>query len=65
MRTIPSDVNRDGITMLFKRLNETDKSLNPQEIRNAEFNGLFLQVSEEVANNKILQSWDKKVESIF
>ncbi|PSV18163.1 hypothetical protein C0W59_02695 [Photobacterium kishitanii] len=60
VRTIPSDVNRDGITMLFKRLNETDKSLNPQEIRNAEFNGLFLQVSEEVANNKILQSWDKK-----
>ncbi|KKC98747.1 DUF262 domain-containing protein [Photobacterium halotolerans] len=60
VRTIPSDINREEITALFKRLNETDKSLNPQEIRNAEFNGLFLKASEEVADNKTLQSWDKK-----
>lgn len=59
VRIIPSDISRDDITALFKRLNETDKSLNPQEIRNAEFNGLFLKASEEVADNPILQSWDK------
>lgn len=59
VRTIPSDIDRDEITKLFKRLNETDKSLNPQEIRNAEFDGLFLKASESVADSPILQSWDK------
>lgn len=58
IRSIPSDVNRDEVIKLFKRLNETDKSLNPQEIRNAEFDGLFLKVSEEVANNPMFKSWD-------
>tara|TARA_R110000737_G_scaffold314184_1_gene323894 strand:- start:16739 stop:17776 length:1038 start_codon:yes stop_codon:yes gene_type:complete len=58
IRTIPSDINRDGITKLFKRLNETDKSLNPQEIRNSEFNGLFINASEEVANNSLFKSWN-------
>ncbi|MDT3281656.1 DUF262 domain-containing protein [Shewanella scandinavica] len=58
VRTIPSDIDRDEITKLFKRLNETDKSLNPQEIRNSEFNGLFIKASEEVANNPIFKKWD-------
>jgi hypothetical protein len=58
IRTIPSDFKRDEIVVLFKRLNETDKSLNPQEIRNAEFDGLFLKASEEVANNPLFNSWN-------
>jgi hypothetical protein len=58
IRTIPSDVSREEIILLFKRLNETDKSLNPQEIRNAEFDGLFLQASEEVANNRVFNKWN-------
>ncbi|UTV29012.1 DUF262 domain-containing protein [Photobacterium atrarenae] len=60
VRTIPSDIKREEITALFRRLNETDKSLNPQEIRNAEFNGLFLKASEKVADHPILKSWDRK-----
>ena len=58
IRTIPFDFKRDEIVVLFKRLNETDKSLNPQEIRNAEFDGLFLKASEEVANNPLFNSWN-------
>lgn len=45
VRTIPSDVSADQITDVFKRLNETDKSLNPQELRNAEFNGEFIKAA--------------------
>jgi len=49
-RTIPSDVTAEQITSIFRRLNETDRSLNPQELRNAEFNGAFIQAAEKVAN---------------
>lgn len=49
-RTIPSDVTSEQITSIFRRLNETDRSLNPQELRNAEFNGAFIKAAEEVAN---------------
>lgn len=48
VRTIPSDINSEQITDVFKRLNETDKSLNPQELRNAEFNGEFIKAAEAV-----------------
>ena len=49
-RTIPSDITAEQITSIFRRLNETDRSLNPQELRNAEFNGAFIRAAEEVAN---------------
>jgi hypothetical protein len=55
-RTIPSHVNRDEIVAIFLRLNETDKSLNPQELRNAEFNGEFISNIEEIAE---LPFWKK------
>ena len=45
IRLIPSEVSLDEITNMFLRLNSTDKSLNPQELRNAEFNGLFLKTA--------------------
>tara|TARA_R110002074_G_scaffold396334_1_gene585637 strand:+ start:2586 stop:3485 length:900 start_codon:yes stop_codon:yes gene_type:complete len=50
VRTIQSDVSIEQIQSIFTRLNETDKSLNPQEIRNAEFNGAFIQNAERVAD---------------
>jgi hypothetical protein len=50
VRTIPSSVGADEIVAIFRRLNETDKSLNPQELRNAEFNGLFIQTAEKIAD---------------
>ena len=49
-RTIPSHVNREQIVAMFLRLNETDKSLNPQELRNAEFNGEFVSNVERIAD---------------
>ncbi|MEJ5118300.1 DUF262 domain-containing protein [Gluconobacter cerinus] len=50
VRTIPSEVNEDQIRSIFRRLNETDRSLNPQELRNAEFNGKFIELSEKIAD---------------
>ena len=49
LRIILADVPRETIVKLFLRLNSTDKSLNPQELRNAEFNGMFLKTAEEIA----------------
>ena len=55
-RIIPSDVSLERIRVIFRRLNETDKSLNPQEIRHAEFDGEFIKVAETLAN---LPFWRK------
>ncbi|NFG28575.1 DUF262 domain-containing protein [Clostridium botulinum] len=49
MRVVKSEVSREDIVKLFLRLNSTDKSLNPQELRNAEFDGKFLKLANEVA----------------
>lgn len=49
---IPSEVSSEEIVKMFLRLNSTDKSLNPQELRNAEFNGKFLETAKEVAEYK-------------
>lgn len=57
-RTIPSDVTLDRIRVIFKRLNETDKSLNPQEIRHAEFDGEFIKVAESLANLPFWRKYD-------
>ncbi len=55
-RSIPSSTSETEIRHLFTRLNETDKSLNPQELRHARLQGTFLQASEEIAN---LDFWSK------
>jgi Protein of unknown function DUF262 len=49
-RMIPNTINKEEIVEIFLRLNETDKSLNPQELRNAEFNGLFIKNVEKLAD---------------
>jgi hypothetical protein len=56
VRTIPEEIDMEGIVTIFSRLNETDKSLNPQELRNAQFNGLFIQTVEVLAD---LPFWEK------
>lgn len=56
VRTIPSSVDIEKIRYIFKRLNETDRSLNHQEFRNAEFNGEFIKSAELIAN---LEFWHK------
>jgi hypothetical protein len=49
-RVINTDIERKYIVELFLRLNATDKTLNPQELRNAEFNGEFIKQAEEISN---------------
>lgn len=57
-RIIPNAVDLDQIVSIFKRLNETDKSLNPQEIRNAEFNGELITAAESITNNAFFSKFD-------
>jgi uncharacterized protein with ParB-like and HNH nuclease domain len=57
-RTIPSSTSREEIVRMFLRLNETDKSLNPQELRNAEFNGEFINNVERIADLDFWKNYD-------
>ena len=62
VRQFPQDVRREEIVKMFLRLNSTDKSLNPQELRNAEFDGKFLKNAQRISkldfwsNNKIFSA---------
>lgn len=56
IRFINSDVSLDDIKDLFLRLNRTNITLNPQELRNAEFNGEFIKLAAEISK---LKFWDK------
>ena len=58
VRTIPSSLSKDEIKKVFLRLNETDKSLNPQEKRNAEFSGLFAVTAEKLAEREFWNEWN-------
>lgn len=60
VRQLPQSVSRDEIVKMFLRLNSTDKSLNPQELRNAEFNGEFIDNAQKLA---MLDFW--KTNKIF
>jgi hypothetical protein len=50
IRFINEEVSYEDIVKMFLRLNSTDKALNPQELRHAEFDGLFLKTATEVAD---------------
>ena len=56
-RIIPSSLNQQNIRDIFTRLNETDKSLNPQELRNAQFNGEFIEAAVELAGMSCWKEW--------
>ncbi len=56
IRQVPQNVSKEEIVKMFLRLNSTDKSLNPQELRNAEFNGEFLKAAQEISE---LDFWEK------
>lgn len=62
VRRIPSDISEDEIRKIFARLNETDRSLNPQEMQHATLNGEFLNAALEVADceeMKVLEIFTK------
>ncbi|MGE7848186.1 DUF262 domain-containing protein [Bacillus cereus] len=52
VRIIDESVSEDDIRQLFLRLNATDKSLNPQELRNATFDGKFLETADRISLNE-------------
>lgn len=58
VRTIPPVIEIDQIRKIFKRLNETDRSLNPQEIRHAEFSGEFVKLAEQIADKDFWSYWE-------
>ncbi len=58
IRFIKQAVQRDDIVKMFLRLNRTSNALNPQELRNAEFDGEFLKASEEVASLPFWKKWN-------
>jgi uncharacterized protein with ParB-like and HNH nuclease domain len=56
-RIVPNTITRSQILAMFLRLNETDTSLNPQELRHAEFNGKFAKAAEQVAEFEFWKEW--------
>jgi hypothetical protein len=56
VRFIKVEVSRDDIVNMFLRLNSTTTTLNPQELRNAEYDGLFLRLSNELSK---LEFWEE------
>ena len=55
IRFIKEEVTREEIVKIFLRLNSTNTSLNPQELRNAEFNGEFIKLAEQISE---FSFWD-------
>lgn len=64
VRFVSDKVTRDEIVKMFLRLNSGNISLNPQELRNAAFNGKFIELSAEIAdhafwsNNRMFSATD-------
>lgn len=56
IRFISQRLNKDAIVNLFLRLNRTNATLNPQELRNAEFSGQFMELAGRVSE---LEFWSK------
>jgi hypothetical protein len=61
MNLISDAVSRAQIKKMFLRLNSTNMSLNPQELRHAEFDGEFIKVAERIANNPVWRENDIKL----
>lgn len=60
IRFVNDSVTRADVVTMFLRLNSTNMTLNPQELRNAEFEGLFIKSAAEISENKF---WEEH--SIF
>ncbi|BCV57747.1 DUF262 domain-containing protein [Shewanella algae] len=51
IRFIDESLSKENIVNLFLRLNRTNATLNPQELRNAEFSGLFIKLADEISKD--------------
>ncbi len=56
IRIVRQSVPREKIVQMFLRLNTNNMTLNPQELRNAEFEGEFMELAAELAD---MEFWDK------
>ena len=56
IRFIYNNVTKDEIKEMFLRLNSNNMTLNPQELRNAEFDRIIFKAFSEMSENKF---WDK------
>ncbi|TVU72750.1 GmrSD restriction endonuclease domain-containing protein [Cobetia crustatorum] len=56
VRIIRNSIEREKIVTMFLRLNSNNMTLNPQELRNAEFEGEFMKVAAELSE---LNFWEK------
>jgi len=56
VRVIRNTVPKEDIVNMFLKLNSNNLTLNPQELRNAEFNGEFIETIGELSE---LDIWDK------
>ena len=57
LRLVSDSINRDIIVTMFLRLNSTNMTLNPQELRNAKFEGFFLQLASEISKNNFWRDY--------
>ncbi|TXD98031.1 DUF262 domain-containing protein [Psychrobacter frigidicola] len=60
IRLVRNNIERPDIVNMFLRLNSNNLTLNPQELRNAEFQGEFMNVASQLSE---ISFWDKN--SIF
>lgn len=66
IRVVRTSVPREKIVHMFLRLNTNNMSLNPQELRNAEFEGEFVELAAQLAdlpfweNNKLFGVADRR-----
>ncbi|MER5112095.1 DUF262 domain-containing protein [Serratia marcescens] len=56
IRFINDSIDLEAIKKLFLRLNRTNITLNPQELRNAEFNGEFIKLADELSR---MEFWNR------
>lgn len=61
INTISNEVGKDEIKRMFLRLNSTNMTLNPQELRRARFDGAFLNNAEAIANDPIWRQAGKEL----
>lgn len=57
VRMVNESISKEETVEMFLRLNRTSTTLNPQELRHAEFGGLFLRLAEELTE---LDFWEER-----
>ncbi|MDT9792482.1 MULTISPECIES: DUF262 domain-containing protein [Klebsiella] len=58
IRFINNNITIEDIKNLFLRLNRTNTTLNPQELRNAEFNGEFIKLADEISKHQFWKDYN-------